>query len=627
MTTLVLAALLASPPALKLPALFTDHMVLQRESEVNVWGWGEPGSPVTVKPSWGQPVATKVQPDGSWRASIHTIGAGGPYTVTVTSGASLTLRDVMLGEVWVCSGQSNMEWPMSATDHAKEDIDSSANNKIRLFMVANKMSPKLEADCEGSWQVCSPQSVPNFSAVAYFFAKELTGRLRVPIGVIDTTWGGTEAELWTSEKGLLDLPDFAARIKGQAQAEADYKKQLAAWSQASRSKDPGWGKWQARDLNDSDWTPMSPLVPWSQTELKNWDGAVWFRGTVNLDEPDLISKSKLDLQEIDDNDETWYNGVLVGETDGVNVHRVYDIPDSALRPGRNVVTVRVMDTGGEGGWHEQPVQVPPGFAALPIKDWKYKKGVELKDLPPVPRNNNGQHSLLFNAMINPLVKYRIRGAIWYQGEANVGRAAQYSRLFPGMIKDWRKSWGIGDFPFYFVQIAPFNYGTDAAAELREAQFKTLSLKNTAMVVTTDVTENVADIHPRDKRSVGRRLALCARANAYDERTLVFSGPLYKGMKIEGGKIRVMFENAVGLQSVGGALREFQIAGDDRKFVTAKAEVSGQNVLVWADGVAKPVAVRMGWSSSPLPNLANGAGLPASPFRTDSWPGLTDNVRW
>ena len=627
-SALVPILVLAGHPGLKMPALFSDHMVLQRDRTVNVWGWGTPGEKVTVRVGWARRDFTgKIGKEGEWSVKVPGGRAGGPYTLSVTSGTTLKFSDVLLGDVWVCSGQSNMEFTLAATDHAAEDVPKADHPWVRLFHLAKSMKDTPQSDCQGTWEVSSPNSAATFSAAGYFFGTEIGAKTNVPIGLVDTTWGGTEAELWTSEGGLLKLPEFGQRIRDRAKTDADYRAQLTSWQEAVHAKDPGWGKWSATDLDDNDWTAAPYLEPWSKGALKSFDGFVWYRGTLDLAKENIEPNSSLDVGVIDDNEETWINGVKVGETEGWNQNRIYKVPDGLLHPGKNTIVVRVLDTGGEGGWSTGiPTLVAPLNGRKASSGWRYKIGAAMSALPAEPQQTGPRNSLLINGMINPLVKNAIKGAIWYQGEANVGRAYQYRTLFPAMIRDWRSQWDT-EFPFYFVQIAPFSgYGSAAAAELREAQNMALNLKRTGVVVITDATGNLADIHPTDKRTVGHRLALWALSKDYGVKG-EYSGPLYSGIRIEGSQVRVLFTHSDGLVAKGGELREFELAGADRVFHPAQAVIEGAGVVVSTSEVPMPVAVRMGWSAAPQPNLFNSAGLPASPFRSDNWPGLTDNVKW
>ena len=383
------------------------------------------------------------------------------------------------------------------------------------------------------------------------------------------------------------------------------------------------------NFDDSAWT-RTEMKPWSNVEeLKNFDGSCWYRAEFDAPARWAGKDVRLQLGVIDDDDTTWVNGIEVGSTKGWNTKRSYTIPGRVVLAGRNVVTVRVWDGVAEGGWStpERQCNVSRGDELGVIFGWRYKIGVSKAGLPIEPATTALNNSMLFNGMIEPLVNFPIKGAIWYQGESNVSRAFQYRSLFPAMIQDWRRAWKL-DFPFYFVQIATFKgYGSSAAAELREAQNYALKLPKTGVAVITDATGNLDDIHPQDKRTVGHRLALWALAKDYGQTGFEYSGPLYSSMTIIGSVARLNFSHAKGLRTPDTELREFEIAGADKVFHKAFAWIEGVRVFVESKEVRNPVAVRMGWSAAPQPNLFNRAGLPASPFRTDNWPGLTDSVRW
>jgi sialate O-acetylesterase len=463
---------------IKLPALIGDNMVLQQQSRAPLWGWADPGTTVTVQGSWDTKAVARAKAgeDGKWMVRVKTPAAGGPYEVTITGKQTTVLHNVLIGEVWVCSGQSNMEMPLSGWSgapllHSTEEINAARYPQIHLFTVKRNIAFQPQQDCDGQWAECTPETAASFSATAYFFGRQLYEKLHVPIGLIHSSWGGTVAEAWTSESALRKLGDFD----------------------------------QALNRADS----LAPHVDQIRQQHQQ----------------DKNSRS------------------------------VVDNP--------NTVTV------------------------------------------------------LYNGMIAPLIPFSIRGAIWYQGEANVGRAQQYERLFPTMIADWRHRWQEGNFPFYFVQIAPYPYGGDStkAAALRDAQRKSLHVPHTGMVVTLDIG-NPKNIHPANKQEVGRRLSLWALANTYGLKDIVYSGPLYAGMKINGSTIRVSFDHADGgLMAKGGTLGHFEIAGADGHFVPAQAHIAGQQVIVQAQGITAPKAVRYGWSDTAEPHLFNQAGLPASSFST------------
>jgi len=524
---------------------------------------------------------------------------------------------------------------------------------IRLFTVQKKIADTPQADCTGQWSLCKPDTIPGFSAVGYFFGRHLHKELGVPVGLVNTSWGGTVAEAWTSSDALAKMPEFKTLMARIAEAKADpdssmqkYQAELDAWqkkvdaagAQGRAAIEPGF--------DDSGWKDMALPATWEQAGLPDFDGLVWFRKTIDVPESWAGKELMLELGPIDDQDTTWINGIRVGAHTGPGkwqALRKYPLAANVIKAGQNVIAVQVLDTGGGGGINGQPGQMKlkpldaDDTDALSLAGaWRYKVGYNLASMPPQPQppvwvNNPNAPTVLYNGMIAPLVPFGIRGAIWYQGESNAGRAYQYRELFPTMISNWRQKWNQGEFPFLFVQLA--NYmatqpepGESAWAELREAQLMTLQLANTGMATIIDIGE-ANDIHPRNKQDVGKRLALWALARTYG-RDVVYSGPLYRSMAIEGDKIRLRFDH-VGSGLVaqdGGLLKGFAIAGKDRKFVWANAKIEGQTVVVSSAAVAEPVAVRYGWANNPICNLYNDADLPASPFRTDDWPGVTANSK-
>ncbi len=500
---LLLVSTCASFADVRLPAVISDNMVLQRDRKAPVWGWAEPGEEVMVSVSWrSMKWAVKADGNGKWKFEMKSPKAGGPYEMTLSGKNTITIKNILVGEVWVCSGQSNMAMSVGSSANAELEIAVSHYPNIRLFTVERKATEQPQSDCVGSWTSCSPETIRNFSAVAYYFGRELHKKLDVPVGLIHTSWGGTPAEAWTRREILEKDTDFAPILKRYAdavarypQAKIEHEQKVAQWKEVVK---------QARaEGKEPPRQPRAPLGP---------------------------------------------------------------------------------------GHHHSP-------------------------------------GGLYNAMIAPLIPYGIQGAIWYQGEANVSRAYQYRKLFPAMIKNWRSDWGQGNFPFLFVQLPNFRAvnpepADSALAELREAQLMTLALPNTGMAVIIDIGE-ADDIHPKNKQDVGKRLALWALAGSYGKK-LVYSGPIYKSMKVEVDKIILNFGH-VGSRLVAGggrALKGFAIAGADRKFVWADAKIVGDGVVVGCDEVSEPVAVRYAWADNPVCNLYNKEDLPASPFRTDDWPGIT-----
>lgn len=618
----------------KLAAIFSDNMVLQQQTNDPVWGWAGPGESIMVKGSWDKNVLvkTKADKDGKWMVKIKTPKAGGPYTLTVLGGDTVQLHNVMIGEVWLCSGQSNMEmpvsgWPGASLLNSADEIQAADFPDIRLFTVKKDIAFQPQQDCVGSWSECSPESVAGFSATAYFFGRELYKRLKVPIGLIHSSWGGTVAEAWTSESALRTLNDFDTALDKLDSIKNHFdemkktdSENLETWNRELKNINDDYAK---NGFNDSDWKEMQLPTNWESAGLPDFDGIVWFRKTIKIPASWAGKDLQLDLGPIDDEDITWFNGQKVGgiQEEGYwTKNRSYKVPGNLVKTGDNVIAVRVTDLQGGGGIYgnKDQMKLYPANAKTDISlagNWRYK--VDIKKPQTSITKNPNMPTVLYNGMIAPIIPFGIKGAIWYQGEANVGRAAQYARLFPTMITDWRTRWQEGDFPFYFVQIAPFPYGGDGtrSAALRDAQRRTLSLSNTGMVVTLDIGDTT-NIHPANKEEVGRRLSLWAFNKVYGDKDSVYSGPLYKRMQTEGNKIILSFDHAEGgLVARGGRLDNFQIAGTDGHFVRAHATIEGDQVIVQANDVLHPVAVRYAWRDNAVPHLFNKAGLPASTFTT------------
>ncbi len=628
--------------------LFTDNMVLQQKRTIPVWGKAEPRGEVSVALN-GQNEKAIADNDGKWRVNLAAIPAGGPYELLISGEESISIKNVMVGEVWICSGQSNMEMALAGwgeIDNYEEEVRNAKYPNIRLLTVdkATASQPQEDFNSDG-WKECNPENVALFSAVAYFFGRDLYQNLNVPVGLIHTSWGGTLAEVWTSGPTLKTFPEFAEEVKmvesdtlsNQAKILAREKKK-AEWPDKIEQilvdkgtlnhgfQDPGY--------KSDNWQTMALPTLWEDTGL-NVDGVVWFSKEVNIPESWKGEDLVLSLGKINDYDITWFNGVRVGRGIDVSDLRNYNIPNSIVVPGKNKIVVEVLDIGNMGGMYgpADEMKLESAKGSVPLTgEWSYKIdpiNIDIGELPRKPDDNSevNRPTVLYNAMINPLLPYGIQGAIWYQGESNADRAYQYRKLFQELIGDWRKNWGQGDFPFLFVQLANFmevksQPEEDAWAELREAQSMALELPNTGMAVAIDIGDE-KDIHPKNKQDVGRRLALNALAKVYD-RDIAYSGPIYKSMKIEEGKVRLQFNHADGGLKIkeGDQLKGFAIAGDNKKFVWAEAKIDGDEIVVWNPNIPQPVSVRYAWASNPVCNLYNGAGLPASPFRTDSWEGLT-----
>jgi len=622
---------------LRLPRLFSDGIVLQREQPIKTWGWAAPGTRITVK-FLGKEYCSETGEDGSWTVVLDPAAAGGPYELEFRAGTEAkVVKDVLVGDVWLCSGQSNMELPMERVDLMfSEEIAAADYPMIREFKVPqvfNFHGPQAELT-GGTWTAADPQTVLNFSAVGYFFAKALYERYKVPIGLINAAVGGTPVQAWMSREALSGCPQYLAEadrcaddVYVQSVQERDQEVQ-ASWHRRLSQSDLGLNsspRWYDPALPDSaDWQWVDIPFEWSSVpELKGLMGAVWFRKKFHVPEELAGKPALLLLGAIVDSDITYLNGRVVGSTGYKYPPRKYWIPAGVLRAGENVLTVRAASHGGCGEFvPEKPYQLVVDGKIIDLEgSWQYRVGATAPDPLPPMTFFIWKPVGLFNGMIFPLVNYNLKGVIWYQGESNTDDPSNYCELFSKMIADWRARWQRPDLPFLYVQLANYLRANEAPtesnwAELRNQQLLALANPHTAMASAVDVGE-WNDLHPLDKKSVGERLAVAARAIAYGE-PITYSGPLYRGMEVQGNKIILSFDHVDGgLEARGGPLRHFAIAGEDGRFRWAQAEIIGDRVAVWHEEIAEPKAVRYAWADNPAgANLYNKAGLPASPFATD-----------
>ena len=634
--TAVFVVLAATAPeaeaaTLRLARVFADHMVLQRDQPVRVWGWAEPGQRVSISIA-DFDVPALAGPNGRWETLLPPFEAGGPRTLTVEAGTTVTVRDILFGDVWLASGQSNMEWKLgSGVVNGEQEIARADHPQIRFFTVPNVVSPIPRSELEsGEWRICSPETAPEMSAVAYFFARHIHAEKGVPIGIVDATWGGTPAEAWTSAEMNLSLPHYRDRMKEILESDRDWEREFeeneargaARWEQIEDlEKATSYGAHRV-EYDDGAWTTVQ--LP-NEAPL---DHFVWLRRTVTL-ESARKTGYRLRLGTFANVNAVFVNGTRVHHRAGTAQVREVQIPDGVLKTGDNLIAIRALND-----WNNETRIDPPmdlrqegGAAVVSLEgEWRFSNTVE----PPMPEYVRYSHTpaFLYNGMIAPIEGYTLTGAIWYQGESNADEAYAYRTLFPAMIQDWRVRWREGGWPFLFVQLAnwrerkPRPTASDWA-ELREAQLMTLALPATGMAVTIDIGE-ADDIHPRNKQDVGTRLALAARRLAYGE-DLVYSGPIYRSMEVRGGEVVLSFDHVGGglASRDDGELAGFAVAGEDRQFAWAEARIEGDEVVVRSDLVPAPVAVRYGWADNPDCNLVNREGLPASPFRTDTWPGITE----
>ena len=616
----------------KLPRLIRDSMVLQRDVKIRIWGWASPGEKVKIDFN-NIKSSTTTDATGKWLLLLPAMKAGGPYVMHIDAGNHLVLRDILIGDVWLCSGQSNMvhQMELHSVRYASE-IAGANYPAIRHFLVpavTNLNAPQDDLP-GGSWKDANPANVREFSAVAYFFARKVYEKYHVPIGLINASWGGTPIEAWTSEEGFKNFPDLLGTVqKNKDTAYINSLNRRTATGGRPKQEDKGLTgpiPWYDPAYVPKGWRTINIPGYWEDQGIKELDGAVWYRREIDVPASMIAEPAKVFLGRIVDVDYLYINGKLVGNTTYMYPQRRYHVPAGILKPGKNSFVIRVLNNFGKGGFvPDKPYQLIAGSDTIDLKGtWQYKVGQVN-----MPLRYNGERGIalhnqptaLYNAMIAPLVGYAVKGFLWYQGESNTGRADAYAKLQPAMIADWRNKWNEPDAPFLYVQLPGFmemNYlPTESQwAAFREAQLSSLSVPQTAMAVAIDLGE-WNDIHPDRKKEVGERLALAAGKVAYGEKELVYSGPLYQSAKTEGNKVIISFSNiGSGLMTNDGEEPgEFAIAGSDKKFVWARATIEGDKVIVWSDEIASPVYVRYAWADNPVnPNLFNREGLPASPFQ-------------
>ena len=635
---LILIALgFTSVAQVRLPQLVSDGMVLQRDAKINVWGWASPGEKVWVK-FRGKNYKTVSDAASNWKIVIPPQSAGGPYTISIKGSNAITLNDILIGDVWFCSGQSNMVLPMDRVKEKYPDEIKNANYpQIRNFFVppvADVTSEHSDLP-KGKWVKTDAENVQGFGAASYFFAKKLYNKYHVPIGIINSSVGGTPIQAWISREGLKDITYYANRVdklkdtaylnqllhpakKSMGQPvfnQLDTAALKAAFARDTTSNLPGWHNF---------WLPGY----WADQGIRNLNGIVWFRKVIDIPAAMTGQAAKLYMGRIVDADYLYVNGTLCGNTTYQYPPRRYVVPEGVLKPGRNVIIVIVANYSGKGGFvPDKPYYLSAGDQKIDLRgDWQYK--VAQAFTPEQLSGGNrfsaqNEPTSLYNAMVAPAVNYAVKGFVWYQGEANADRPGDYGQLMRALIADWRGKWQEGQIPFLYVQLPGFmevQYLPSESkwAELREEQLKTLSLPNTGMAVAIDAGE-WNDIHPLNKKDVGDRLALLAEKTAYGEQNLVASGPVYKSAEIEGDKIIISF-NSVGSGLIvkgGGKLTQFAIAGADKHYVWADAVIEGDKVIVSSKDVPNPKYVRYAWADNPEgANLYNAEGMPASPFTTD-----------
>ena len=647
----------ASPDVAKtlLSPLFGDHAVLQRDRPVALWGCAEPGTPVTVTlrgrglPATATATAMTGK-DGRWLARLSPLPTGGPYVLDVVAGQlRRQSSDVLVGDVWLCSGQSNMEFPVSGAKDAAAEKAAANWPLIRQVAAARLIAGEPQQVLgETKWVTCTPETVGNFTAVGYFFARKIHQDLQVPVGIVNSSYGGTRAECWVSAEGLSTMPEFAAPLASfkelvtrsreqQTRTGKDYDTLVREWYEAN---DPG----SAGD--PASWAAPATVVAdgWSEVRLPaklketravptNFTGTVWLRRDFDLSAESAAKGGMLNLIRVKDMNSAWINGRNIGDSESINWFRKHRVPAGLLKAGRNTVAVRLVCLEGECGLTgraEELAMTPEGLPPVPLAGtWRLRLGTAFAGAQPMPARFDRAPGVtsLYNGMIAPLLPLTLTGTLWYQGESNTDAAWLYRTLLPTMIRDWRGRFAQGETPFLIVQL-PNHMGrgtrpeTSAWAEMREAQALTARTSpGCGLAVTIDIGE-AENVHPLNKQEVGRRLALLAESQVY-HRPVACAGPRLRAQTVESNAIRLSFDDAEGLTAADGkTLTGFTIAGSDRRFKWATARIEGTTVVVSSPEVTAPVAVRYAWANNPACNLTNASGLPAAPFRTDDWPGVT-----
>ncbi len=619
----------------RLPQLISDGMVLQQGVDLKIWGWASPNEEVKVN-FLNQNYTTITNENSEWYIILPAQNAGGPFDLKISATNEILIKNILIGEVWIASGQSNMELPMRRVSwNYPAEIQNCENNQIRMFTVPQKydFNKPLNNTESGEWQSTNPETILNFSAIGYFFAKELFNQYKVPVGIINASLGGSPVESWISESTIKKYPQYYKELlkyKDQNYIDSIVKsdnKRINEWYGLSTKRDLGNGSvsWKENTINLSEWQSINVPGYWNNTELENTNGVIWFKKIFTLNKTEAIQESMLNLGCIVDADSVFLNGSYIGNTTYRYPPRRYIIRKGILKQGENILTVRVISNYGTGGFvPDKDYQIEGAISNIDLSgEWLYRIGASMEPL-------RGQTFIrwkpvgLYNGMIAPLLNYRIKGVIWYQGESNTGKPKEYNFTFPELITDWRSHFDQGNFPFLYVQLANYMKAKEfpeesSWAQLRNAQLNTLSVPNTGMAVTIDIGE-WNDIHPLNKSDVGKRLSLLARKIAYQEKKLVASGPIYKSMTIREDTIEISFcETGSGLSiKNGNSLKEFAIAGSDSIFHWANAKIKNNKILVWSSEIKDPIMVRYAWADNPDKcNLINKDGLPASPFTTEN----------
>jgi len=631
----------------RLPRLVRDSMVLQRDRELTIWGWAAPGEKVSVRfnNKRFRAVATA---EGKWRLLMPAMKAGGPYTMQIDAANHITLKEILVGDVWLCSGQSNMEWTVKQADNFAQEKRDADYPQIRHFFVDHTVEMEPQADLKrGEWKSASAETIGDFTAVGFFFAREVYKKLKIPVGLVHSSWGGSQIEGWISREGMVSsdvLADYGRNLpENWAEADALLERNIKKIALGDAERNPTLEdekKYTEAGYDFSRWhTGGNPIGQWDWKGIWAWRGNGYMARSVEIPESFVGQDVTLGLAGYHGYIEIYFNGKMLYKGTVTGGKMNFPMLKEFWKVGENRIVLK-MNKAVEPAWFglglmglADDVYLATQNEKIPLgnSDWKLMPAFAEKHEYAHSSNNVG--TAIYNGMIAPLVPFAMRGVLWYQGESNAGRSFQYRETFPLMITDWRKKWN-DEFYFYFVQLSSFGANQSSNqgsgwAELREAQTMTLSLPKTGMAVTTDIG-NANDIHPTNKQDVGKRLAATALKQIYGV-DMPFSSALFDAVKFENGKALVSFKfvyDGLTAKDKFGYVRGFEIAGADRKFFYAKAEIVGDKVLVSSEMVKKPVAVRYAWADAPTDaNLYNSAGFPVSPFRSDDWPGVTVNSKF
>ncbi len=642
---LLIFLFLQAKSQLRLSAIFGDHMILQRDKPIKIWGIARAGEKIVVTIGQAKSTAAAAQ-NGDWMITLPPFAAGGPYTLTVNSrNDAKVFSDVMFGEVWVCSGQSNMQFRVSQSINAKYELHRANNSLIRQVVIPNKLSFKPEQFVDSTqWVLSNPHTTEEFTAVGYFFARQIFEKLHVPVGLIYDNWGGSQVESWISRDAMLGSEELKEYVKqmpdnwdeSNARVEKGTIRKLEGMN-GGKMPETDEASVLKSDYNFSGWLPSSAPGSWDWIGLPAYRGEGYMLREIILDSLQASQPSTLSLGVNDIRFRWFLNGTAFPKT----MDKIFTVslPPYTWKTGRNILLVEIDSEPAPDWWamgirgENELIFADFDGERISLADDKWKMMPLFNKPHHYMQWMNNEGAIIYNAMLHPIIPYGIRGVLWYQGEANTDRAVEYGKTFPLMIESWRKEWN-DNFPFLFVQLA--DYGSNESsnvgskwAELREAQSKTLRLSGTGMSVTTDIGDP-KDIHPKNKQEVGRRLAVIALNNVYGIKQTC-NGPQYDSVSFSNDRA-VLFFKSVGkgliAKDKSGYLHGFEIAGQNKKFYYARAYIQGSQVVVTADSVSNPVAVRYGWSNAPDDiNLYNADGFPASPFRTDNWPALTESAKF